>query len=71
VDLIAFHPRRDWVRRYWFREPIVLPRGTTIEVTAAEDELTLLPVSPAPASAMPADLSSLGLTLNVVTCDAC
>jgi hypothetical protein len=71
VDLIAFHPRRDWVRRYWFREPIVLPRGTTIEVTATEDELTLLPVSPAPASAMPADLSSLGLTLNVVTCDAC
>ena len=34
ADLIAFHPRPDWSRRYWFREPIPLPRGTTIEVTA-------------------------------------
>lgn len=67
ADLIAFHPRPDWVHRYWFREPISLPRGTTIEVTAAvDDEARLLPLSLAPAPAARPDLSSLRLTLNVV-----
>jgi hypothetical protein len=67
ADLIAFHPRPDWVHRYWFREPIALPRGTTIEVTATvDDEARLLPLSLAPAPAARPDLSSLRLTLNVV-----
>lgn len=66
VDLIAFHPRRDWMRRYWFREPIALPRGTTVEVTAlVDDSLSLLPVN-APAAAATADPAPPRLTLNVV-----
>ena len=67
ANLIAFHPRPDWARRYWFREPIPLPRGTTIEVTALfDDEAPLLPLSLSPATSTRPDLSSMRLTLNVV-----
>ena len=67
VDLIAFHPRPDWSRRYWFREPIQLPKGTTIEVNVLfDDETPLLPLSLSPATATRPDLSSMRLTLNVV-----
>jgi hypothetical protein len=67
VNLIAFHPRPDWSRRYWFREPIALPRGTTVEVTALfDDEAPLLPLSLSPATSTRPDLSSMRLTLNVV-----
>ena len=67
VDLIAFHPRPDWSRRYWFREPIPLPKGTTIEVTVLfDDETPLLPLSLSLATATRPDLSSMRLTLNVV-----
>jgi hypothetical protein len=67
VDLIALHPRPDWSRRYWFREPIQLPRGTTIETTVLfDDETPLLPLSLSPASATRPDLSSMRLTLNVI-----
>jgi hypothetical protein len=67
ADLIAFHPRPDWTRRYWFREPIQLPRGTTIEVTAVfDDETPLLPLSLSPSTATRPDLSSTRLTMNVV-----
>ena len=67
ANLIAFHPRPDWVRRYWFREPIPLPRGTTIEVTALfDDEAPLLPLSLTPATSIRPDLSTIRLTLNVV-----
>ena len=66
ADLIAFHPRPDWSRRYWFREPIPLPRGTTIEVTVTfDDEASLSPLSLPRATATPPDLSSMRLTLNV------
>jgi hypothetical protein len=67
TDLIAFHPRPDWTRRYWFREPIALPAGTTIQVTASMDDHTkLLPFGLAPASSARPDLASLRLTLNVI-----
>ena len=66
ANLIAFHPRPDWSRRYWFSEPIPLPRGTTIEVTATfDDETPLLPLSLSPAAATRPDLSSIRLTLNM------
>jgi hypothetical protein len=67
VDLIAFHPRPDWSRRYWFREPIPLPRGTIIEVSVLfDDEAPLMPLSLSPATATRPDLSSMRLTLNIV-----
>jgi hypothetical protein len=67
VDLIAFHPRPDWSRRYWFREPIPLPRGTIIEVSVLfDDEAPLMPLSLSPATVTRPDLSSMRLTLNIV-----
>ena len=67
VDLIAFHPRPDWARRYWFVEPIALPRNTKITVTMkADDEMPLLPLSVAPNASARPDASSLQLMLNVV-----
>ena len=66
VELIAFHPRPDWTRRYWFRQTLSLPRGTRIEVDASfDDETPLLPLSAAPDGVRP-DLSTLRLTLNVI-----
>jgi hypothetical protein len=35
VPLLFLHaPRPEWPRRYWLAEPIELPQGTTVEVTA-------------------------------------
>ena len=66
-ELIAFHPRRDWARRYWFQEPIPLARGTRLETTVAiDDETPLLPAGPA-AQPQAQDPSRVHLTLNVVT----
>lgn len=31
-DLIAFHASAGWSRRFWFRDPRVLPRGTRLSV---------------------------------------
>jgi len=67
AELIAFHPRPDWARRYWLREPVPLPLGTTIEVNASfDDEAPMLPLSAAPSAAARPDLSRLRVTLNIV-----
>jgi hypothetical protein len=63
VELIRFHPQPDWARRYWFAHPIALPRGTKLEAVATFDP-ELLPPGAAPAR--PADISTLGVTLDVV-----
>lgn len=64
-ELIAFRPQADWARRYWFREPILLPRGTRLQVTADLGEDRLLP--PAAASTpQPGARASLSLALNVL-----
>jgi hypothetical protein len=64
-ELIAFRPQTDWARRFWFREPILLPRGTRIQATADLGEDRLLP--PAAASTPKPDArSSLSLALNVL-----
>jgi len=67
VELIAFHPRPDWARRYWFVEPIALLRNTKITVTTkADDEMPLLPLSVAPTAAARTDASAFQLVLDVV-----
>jgi hypothetical protein len=64
-ELIAFHPHRDWQRRYWFQEPVSLERGTTLETTVTIDDES--PVVPAASGASPRQESlSIRLTLNVV-----
>ena len=42
-ELIAFHPQRGWARRYWFREPVSLPRGTRLSVRITPESPALLP----------------------------
>jgi hypothetical protein len=65
-ELIAFHPQRDWARRYWFKEPIALERGTKFETTVTfDDETPALPLSQGPASTGQ-DSSTVRLTLNVI-----
>lgn len=62
-ELISFRPRADWARRYWFRQPIPLPRGTVLETTFAPDAAGLLP----PGVTTPAfDPQHARLVLNVV-----
>jgi hypothetical protein len=66
-ELIAFHPQRDWTRRYWFQEPIALERGTRIESTISfDDEIPSLPPSPG-TEPHSQDLSAVRLTLNVIS----
>jgi hypothetical protein len=64
-DLIAFQPRAEWARRFWFREPIALPRGTRIEVTARFDQDLLPPAASAPPNQRPT-ATSVAVMLNVV-----
>jgi len=66
-ELIAFHPQRDWTRRYWFQEPIALERGTRIESTISfDDETPLRPAGPG-TEPQSQDLSAVRLTLNVIS----
>ena len=63
-ELIAFRPRAGWARRYWFREPLSLPRGTRIEVTSTPDD-ALLPPGALPPDPKPSQ-GKIRLTLNVL-----
>jgi hypothetical protein len=68
TELIAFHPRAGWSRRYWFREPVQLARGTQLEARVAfDDEAPLLPLLAAPARSLLQDEPTIRLTLNVVS----
>jgi hypothetical protein len=63
VDLIRFRPQPDWGRRYWFQDPIALPRGTRLEATVTFDEALLPPGAP---PATRAQRVPLRLTVDVV-----
>ena len=55
-ELITLRPRPEWARRYWFAEPIALPRGTRIELTAKPVSAVLPPgatVAPSASKAAP------------------
>jgi hypothetical protein len=63
--LIAFRPRSNWARRYWFREPVALPRNTQVRVSVTfTPSSSLLPPGMIPPA--PMDPSRVRLTLNVV-----
>jgi hypothetical protein len=64
-EVIAFRPRPGWARRYWFAQPIALPRGTRIDVRATFGEDGLLPPGTLQVP-VPADTSKVRLTLDVV-----
>ena len=60
--------RADWDRRYWFAEPITLPKGTKVEVVANFEDPDLMSAAfgaPSPAKAT-IPLLPLRLALNIV-----
>jgi hypothetical protein len=65
--MIRVAGRPDWNRRYWFQEPLALPRGTRIEVTANMEDPDLMAAAfGGPASAKPSGPASVRLALDVV-----
>ena len=68
APMIRFAARPEWTRRYWFAEPLTLPRGTRVEVkgTVTDPDLVAAafggPVSPEKSTAG----SRLTLALDVV-----
>jgi hypothetical protein len=69
-ELIAFHPRPGWTRRFWFREPVALPRGTTLRVRVIADPPSLFPAGIAGASVSAATLATSRVTVNVLDFNA-
>ena len=68
APMIRLNTRPDWDRRYWFQQPIALPRGTKVEVTARLEDPDVLSAAfsaAAPAKTAPA-ASTVRLALNVV-----
>ena len=68
VPLVRFATRADWLRRYWFAEPKLLPRGTTIEVRGVVDDpdLTSAAFGGPPSKLHAADRATISLALDVV-----
>lgn len=64
-EVIAFRPRAGWARRYWFTEPIALPRGTVVSTVAHGGDLLRPPGAP-PNDDPPPAPADVRLTLNVV-----
>jgi len=63
--LIAFRPQADWARRYWFRDPVVLPAGTRIDVRATTDAAAALP-PPGALPRAPSEARDVRVTLDVI-----
>ncbi len=72
TPIVRFATRPEWARRYWFAEPLTLPRGTRIEVhgTVLDADLVAAafggPVSPEKT----AGITKVTLALDVVAGDS-
>jgi hypothetical protein len=70
--MIRLNTRPDWDRRYWFERPLMLPRGTKVEVIAHLEDPDIL--SAAFAASTPtrtaAPVSNVRLALNVIPAGA-
>jgi hypothetical protein len=65
--VIQLSVRPDWTRRYWFEEPLTLPRGTRIEVVAVLNGAdTLLPPAGSPLPPQFVDGSPVRVMFDVV-----
>jgi len=65
--LISARAQPDWPRRYWFKKPIALPRGTRLNVHVSRDEEADLEPTPAPPSPpRPADSARPRVVLDLV-----
>jgi hypothetical protein len=66
APMIRLNTRVDWDRRYWFEQPIALPRGTRVQVTTNLQDPDLMSAAFSSTSARPTGTSPIGLILNVV-----
>jgi hypothetical protein len=66
--MIRLNTRADWARRYWFEQPLTLPRGTKVEVTARLEDPDILSAAFGAAAAprSGAAVSRVRLALNVL-----
>jgi len=65
--VIQLAVRPDWTRRYWFEQPLALPRGTRIEVVAVLNGAdTLLPPSGTPLPPQVVDGTPIRVTFDVI-----
>jgi hypothetical protein len=62
--LVAMRVRSGWARRYWFNEPVALPRGGRLEVTARSDDTLLAPQAPR-IPVRPLDSAAFRLVMDV------
>jgi hypothetical protein len=66
-ELLAIRAQPDWARRYWFRDPVALPRGTRIDMHATfDDESTVLPPGAPPPAPLPSDPPPIRMTIDVI-----
>jgi len=67
TPVIQLAVRPDWARRYWFEQPLALPRGTRIEVVAILNGADrLLPPSGTPLPPQVVDGTPIRVTLDVI-----
>jgi hypothetical protein len=68
APMIRLNTRPDWDRRYWFERPLMLPRGTTIEVTANFEDPDILSsaFAVAPSTAPTPRPTTMRLALSVL-----
>ena len=68
TPMIRLNTRADWDRRYWFAEPIALPKGTRVEVTANFEDPDLMSAAFGPSTPLKAGapITTLRLALNLV-----
>jgi len=67
TPVIRLGVRPDWTRRYWFQQPLALPRGSRIEIIATlNDAETLLPPAASATPPQPVNGSSVRVMFDVV-----
>jgi len=72
TPLVRFTTQPDWQRRYWFVQPVGLPKGTNIEVRGMVEDPDLIaaafggPASPQKAAAA----TRISLALDIVSADS-
>jgi hypothetical protein len=73
TPMIRLNTRPDWDRRYWFAQPVALPRGTRVEVVANLEDPDILSAAfsaAAPTRAAAPPPTTVQLALNVVPAKA-
>jgi hypothetical protein len=71
TPLVRFTTQPDWMRRYWFAQPVGLPKGTNIEVRGTVEDPDLVAAAfGGPASSQKAAAATrISLALDVVSID--